>query len=404
MATNKKIKKSFKPLLFFFISAILHVMVILFLLKQKHWYQFPKSMTVLITISPDKPLDQKELLAQKEEPLAQEIEKIKEEKDLPPAKLSPRQSNFGVLWANELNTPPLEMPKPQDIQQESDYANALPDKPDTQQALSPAKEPNTPEKNTPQQEIVSPSKDSLIKPIPREESILATNTDLSPAQNVPSMTTMIDELSDSQARELLKELDILEQKLKPTDEQKKTSSKQPSSQKAESTSLLDRIKTALTENIPAPTVQKPAKSVAKKFVFQPTTQPQNKKNLIAMTQGFIENIKNTGSDWLEQNGIDRALTNDELKYISYEQQISWFLQASWKRHFANATHFTGKLNVRFLLDAKGNVSNVKIIQSSGNTILDDMVIKSIQIAAPFPPLPKYFEKTQYQISRNIYVS
>jgi len=90
-------------------------MVILFLLKQKHWYHFPKQISVLITLDQDKTLDQK-------------APEDKEDKhDLPPAKLSPRQSKFGVMWASESEIPPLEIPKPQDLQ--SDFAKASPDKP-----------------------------------------------------------------------------------------------------------------------------------------------------------------------------------------------------------------------------------------------------------------------------------
>lgn len=408
MAINNKIKKSFKPLLLFLFSALLHLVVILFLLKQNNWHHFQKSISVLITLNPDKQLDsidqkalEQKLEEKKGEALDRKEEKIKDPLSLPPAKLSPRQSKFGVMWANESAITSEEMPRPQDIPQEQP---ALSTHQETSQEVASSKATQT----TTPTPFASP-----IDQTPQEKNPTSQQLDVPSTHDATSITTMLDDLSDNQAQELLAELDTLEQKLKQNDEQKKESiekQKQVPNQKkelAESTSLLNRIKSALTEAVPASTA---TKIVPKKFAYNPATTPagsQQKnttKNLISMTQGFIENIKNTGSDWLEQDGVERALTNDELKYISYEQQVSWFLQASWKRHFAQATHFTGTLNVRFLLDAQGNVSNVKIIHSSGNTILDDMVIKSIQIAAPFPPLPKYFEKTEYQVSRNIYVS
>jgi TonB family protein len=138
-----------------------------------------------------------------------------------------------------------------------------------------------------------------------------------------------------------------------------------------------------------------------------TPQPQ-KRNLIAMTKGFIENLKNEGNDWLERKGDDSKRPSfEELKYISYEEKVTWCMQASWKQSFEysplHELHTNEEAVVDFSIDENGNLVSCDLLQSTGNKPLDDMIMKNMKLASPYPPLPKHFETKLYRTGRIIHV-
>jgi len=137
-------------------------------------------------------------------------------------------------------------------------------------------------------------------------------------------------------------------------------------------------------------------------------KPAQKRNLIALTKGFVENLKNEGSDIIERDG-DASIrpSLDELRYINYEAKINWYLQASWKQNFErNSLYRTleGHAAIEFTLNENGNVITSQLIKSTGHPELDSMIMKNLQFAQPFPPLPKHFGTTRYTTSRSIHVS
>ena len=58
----------------------------------------------------------------------------------------------------------------------------------------------------------------------------------------------------------------------------------------------------------------------------------------------------------------------------------------------------GKVLVGFVIHKNGSISGLRVLASSGFNILDRSVINAIQIAAPFSPLPKSFDKDKLPIS------
>lgn len=50
----------------------------------------------------------------------------------------------------------------------------------------------------------------------------------------------------------------------------------------------------------------------------------------------------------------------------------------------------GIVHIRFTLLADGRVSQVKVVQSSGRSILDESAVTTIHNAGPFPPIPEHF--------------
>jgi len=137
-------------------------------------------------------------------------------------------------------------------------------------------------------------------------------------------------------------------------------------------------------------------------------EPKKKRNILAMTKGFLENLKDKGEDWLERKGDDNKRPNfEELKFLSYESRINWQLTAAWKRYLrrrANMVRHEGRAVIDFELDQHGNVTSLHLLESTGSTELDDLVLETVRKAAPFPPLPKHFDKTTYATGRIIRVS
>ncbi|MFH1643590.1 MAG: TonB C-terminal domain-containing protein [bacterium] len=130
----------------------------------------------------------------------------------------------------------------------------------------------------------------------------------------------------------------------------------------------------------------------------PDVQP--KKSIINMTQGFIENLKQEGNDWIKRDGDEsKRPSYEELKYLSYEQTIVWHLQATWKQRFQDRI---GNLPIGlspviyFVIDEYGNVENIDLSQTCGNKELDQIFIKLIQETSPFPPIPKHFNEKKHR--------
>jgi protein TonB len=48
--------------------------------------------------------------------------------------------------------------------------------------------------------------------------------------------------------------------------------------------------------------------------------------------------------------------------------------------------------VTFTIRRNGSTANVRVVQRSGNTLLDDSAQRAIYDASPFPPLPAGYER------------
>lgn len=230
----------------------------------------------------------------------------------------------------------------------------------------------------------------------------------------PSMS-----LSEQLHQELEKEINKSENLEK---KENKIPQKEDSNQKIDTpkTSIIEETKTEVKKTLPQaqpiqkPVLQKePLKTTKKELEEHPKSKPQpiqqpaqKKRNLIAMTKGFLENLKNKGDDDLERKGDDNKRPDfSEYKYLSYEARINWQLQATWKQNNDPLQRpHEGKVAIEFVLDQHGNLADLKLRQSSGNRDLDAMVLENTRRAAPFPPLPQHFKTEFYKTGRIIKVS
>jgi protein TonB len=79
-------------------------------------------------------------------------------------------------------------------------------------------------------------------------------------------------------------------------------------------------------------------------------------------------------------------------YLAGVQRKIWVI---WNQQIR--ANFTQPVGVTFTILANGSVQDVRVIQSSGATLLDLAAQRAVHSAAPFAPLPKHYGTDRYTI-------
>ncbi len=137
-------------------------------------------------------------------------------------------------------------------------------------------------------------------------------------------------------------------------------------------------------------------------------QPQPKRNIIALTKGYVEKlIGEEGTDLVDRDGDPTKTPSlEEQRELTYEMKINWCIQATWKQNFckkAAITPLDGEAIIEFSIDEHGNLTNCSLLQSSGKPHLDATIMKLISQSSPFPPMPKLFHKKIHTTGRIVRV-
>lgn len=132
------------------------------------------------------------------------------------------------------------------------------------------------------------------------------------------------------------------------------------------------------------------------------------KNIIALTRGYVEKVTGEhGTDAIDRDGDPTKQPSlEEIKFLAYEAKINWSLQNAWQNNFRNhrwQALLEGDAVVEFAIDVHGRVQNSTLLQSTGHQTLDDMIMKTISFASPFPPFPSSFGDDLYTTGRRIMV-
>ena len=78
----------------------------------------------------------------------------------------------------------------------------------------------------------------------------------------------------------------------------------------------------------------------------------------------------------------------EFKYISYFNKLKRQIEGVWNYpELSQMRGEQGELFLIFTIRRDGQLEDVKLINSSGYTRLDDEAIRAIRVASPFPPFP-----------------
>ncbi len=83
-----------------------------------------------------------------------------------------------------------------------------------------------------------------------------------------------------------------------------------------------------------------------------------------------------------------SLNTSEFKYYAYFAHIKRQIELAWNYPYeAQERNQGGRLTIVFTIESGGNVSSIKLLRSSGYTILDDYAMNAVRIASPFNPIP-----------------
>lgn len=389
--TSKKYSRFLILLFFLLISLIIHLLVFGIALK----YSFKKhAKSVLVSIAEHlAPREKRKFQIKKE---AKRRIKLKQENvDTRPAKLVAPRSNFGwVMFDTREAKQPTQLEIPTTKQGDVGKAKLFAA---TEKKLAtpvPAKKPDVGKKATAVSAIEAGKKHAVDE---KSEKSSKPRTVVAKAVELKE-PALVDEVKQEAVPE------------KPAPKPEAVISRQvaPALTKEEEKAMI--LRSVLREGAPGRDNPKSEdrREVATLVWGVQRKDKKDDKNIINLTRGYIEKLQGeSGTDLIDRDGDPNKKPNfEELKYLSYESKISWCLQSSWKQNFygdQRLARYEGKAMIEFTLDEKGYLKDLKLLQSTGINDLDKAILKSVEFASPFPPLPKHFATKHYTVFRNINV-
>ena len=113
-----------------------------------------------------------------------------------------------------------------------------------------------------------------------------------------------------------------------------------------------------------------------------------------LAKGYQDHIE---EDLAEGDRVD--INTSDYRYISYFTSMRKSIELVWN-YPANAVRRRqqGKVGLEFTIFKNGSVSNVKVLDSSGYSSLDNAIVEAIKLSSPFSPLPDGFGKSRMTIT------
>lgn len=154
---------------------------------------------------------------------------------------------------------------------------------------------------------------------------------------------------------------------------------------------------------------KPAESPTKKIEpkIEKFSQKQKQITLAQIAQGFVSHMQQAPS---QESGVDSGMdvvsnkhgkaSMNQLQQLHYCQKIIGCIVNSYKINRFNSPggHQDNKLCVHLALKQDGSIHTLRIVQSSGNSMLDQFVLATFKDASSsFPPLPQTFKQIPYHL-------
>jgi len=135
--------------------------------------------------------------------------------------------------------------------------------------------------------------------------------------------------------------------------------------------------------------------------LEPEEKPSPKKEIkikekkkSTQTQKEKGAVINSG-DWREET-ID--LGTSDIKYVNYLSKVKNKILQIWKYpQKAYERNEEGDVVVKMSIDADGSLSGAVLMSSSGSAELDEGALSVVQAAAPFEPLPEFYNLSRLHI-------
>jgi len=99
----------------------------------------------------------------------------------------------------------------------------------------------------------------------------------------------------------------------------------------------------------------------------------------------------------EQSSV--SLNTTDPQYITYVGKIRQSIETEWQYpEMALRYGLQGKLALEFTILGNGQLEGLRLIRSSGSSLLDNEALRAIKAAAPFPPIPSWIKPNPLRIS------
>lgn len=116
-------------------------------------------------------------------------------------------------------------------------------------------------------------------------------------------------------------------------------------------------------------------------------------------KGFLEHIKDHGGDdAMDIEGSNRPASLRDVKYISYLQKVYWALQNAFKSDRSTVTlTYDERIvsTIKMVIDQAGEIVDLKVANPPVNRSVDQLIRTIMYRAAPFPPMPKHFDRKTF---------
>jgi TonB family protein len=115
------------------------------------------------------------------------------------------------------------------------------------------------------------------------------------------------------------------------------------------------------------------------------------KQLLPSAQEMFGQVNAGYQDYIEddlQEGDVVDLNTTNFRFLGYVTHLRQAIQLVWTYPQEAAMRgLEGKVLLQFRIKKDGTTEQVKVVQSSGYTVLDQSIVSAIKLASPFAPLP-----------------
>jgi TonB family protein len=97
-----------------------------------------------------------------------------------------------------------------------------------------------------------------------------------------------------------------------------------------------------------------------------------------------------------------SLNTKDPIFVSYFNKIKQSIESEWEYpELALRYGLQGKLSLEFVIAKDGQLTQLRLVRSSGSQLLDEEAIRAIKAAAPFPPIPPWIKSNPLPISASM---
>lgn len=274
-------------------------------------------------------------------------------------------------------------------------ARITPDKPEK---LEPVEEMVEPEP-TPQAE---PVKTEALKPAPVEEitepetPLLTASAEAQTAETAQAIQPIRPEETEPEKTEVEQiEPEVTEpEQIEPeVTEPEKTEAVEPIKQASLTPTEVEEL-----PEVPTPAPRPKIERDAPKTEHKPRQTQTRAKPQPAGNSGASQADARASRQASASSGSSRSTSAGNAAVSNYPGKVTSRLRRAIRTP-RNARGATGNVVVSFTVSGSGSVSNVKVVQSSGNSALDQAAIETVHRAAPFPKIPSEANRSTWAFTQ-----